>query len=31
MLARRLLYGLIAIVGAVDPYSAMLLLRGLMG
>jgi len=29
--ARRLLYGLIAIVGAVDLYSATLLLRGLMG
>jgi hypothetical protein len=31
MLARRLLYGLIAIVGAVDLYSATLLLRGLTG
>jgi hypothetical protein len=28
--ARRLLYGLIAIVGAVDLYSATLLVRGLM-
>ncbi len=28
--ARRLLYGLIAIVGAVDLYSAALLMRGLM-
>lgn len=29
--ARRLLYGLIAIVGTVDIYSTFLLLRGLMG
>lgn len=29
--ARRLLYGLIAIVGIVDLYSATLLVRGLMG
>jgi hypothetical protein len=31
VVARRLLYGLIAIVAAVDLYSTTLLVRGLMG